>query len=129
MPLTEFKAEFGGRSYGPYETSGPESMEYIENAKHDENFEDRDIRAKVKIDNCYRDGGQIRVFDDKQGKYIKTEYYIAFANSLYSRLNDKSNSIYNKLNGKSKRQFVVDMLNQMGRESNRPFKLRQDDEY
>lgn len=129
VPLNEFRAEFGGRSYGPYGTGGPESMEYIENAEHEEGFEDRDIRAKVKINNCYRDNGQIRVFDEKQGKYIKTEYYIAFANSLYSRLNDKSSSIYNKINDKSKRQFVVNMLNKMGREIDRPFKLRQYDNY
>lgn len=117
VPLTEFKAEFGGRSYG---RCGTDSLMCITNAAYGEVYRDNDIRADAIIDSLDKyESGIIRVFDDKQGRYIETEYYIALANSLYSRYN----------NNKSKRQVVVDMVNKIGSRRRRMFVLRQDNEY
>lgn len=116
VPLDEFKAEFGGRSYGPY---GTDSLMCITNAAYGVAYRDNDIRADAIIDSHDKyESGIIRVFDDKQGRYIETEYYIALANSLYSRYN----------NNKSERQVVVDMVNKIGSRRRRMFGLRQDNE-
>lgn len=115
VPLDEFKAEFGGRSYGPY---GTDSLMCITNAAYGVAYRDNDIRADAIIDSHDKyESGIIRVFDDKQGKYIETEYYMALANSLYSKLNDKS-----------KRQLVIDKVNKIGSRRRRMFGLRQDNE-
>lgn len=115
VPLDEFKAEFGGRSYGPY---GTDSLMCITNAAYGVAYRDNDIRADAIIDSHDKyESGVIRVFDDKQGKYIETEYYIALANSLYSKLNDKS-----------KRQLVIDKVNKIGSRRRRMFGLKQDNE-
>lgn len=115
VPLDEFKAEFGGRSYGPY---GTDSLMCITNAAYGVAYRDNDIRADAIIDSHDKyESGIIRVFDDKQGKYIETEYYIALANSLYSKLNDKS-----------KRQLIIDKVNKIGSRRRRMFGLKQDNE-
>lgn len=115
VPLDEFKAEFGGRSYGPY---GTDSLMCITNAAYGVAYRDNDIRADAIIDSHDKyESGIIRVFDDKQGKYIETEYYMALANSLYSKLNDKS-----------KRQLVIDKVNKICSRRRRMFGLRQDNE-
>ena len=91
----------------------------ITNAAYGVAYRDNDIRADAIIDSHDKyESGIIRVFDDKQGKYIETEYYMALANSLYSKLNDKS-----------KRQLVIDKVNKIGSRRRRMFGLRQDDNY
>lgn len=112
MPLDEFKAEFGGRSYGGFY----EGLLLTE-IKYGIPYEDASMfNAVCKINNFdeYKNG-LIWVYDPDKQQYIQTEFYIALANRLWYK-----NSLRSK---QRSRQSIINQVEDIGQIAGE-FKLR-----
>lgn len=103
VPLDEFKAEFGGRSYGlDYEGLLLTRIKYGIAYKDQTMF---NADCKIASFDEYQNG-LVWVYDPDRQQYIQTEYYIAMANKLWH-----DNSLKSK---KKSRQSVVNRVEQIG---------------
>lgn len=103
VPLDEFKAEFGGRSYGlDYEGLLLTRIKYGIAYKDQTMF---NADCKITSFDEYQNG-LVWVYDPDRQQYIQTEYYIAMANKLWH-----DNSLKSK---KKSRQSVVNRVEQIG---------------
>lgn len=103
VPLDEFKAEFGGRSYGrDYEDLLLTRIKYGIAYKDQTMF---NADCKIASFDEYQNG-LVWVYDTDRQQYIQTEYYIAMANKLWH-----DNSLRSK---KKSRQSVVNRVEQIG---------------
>lgn len=116
VPLDEFKAEFGDRSYGAlYDLQ----LRSVFDIKYTISYEDDMIQTDCIIHNYenYK-SGIIQVYNSSQLKYVETEYYIALANKLWSiNLNRPANK-------RRDRQAIVEQVEQMGAQKGLKFRLR-----
>ena len=104
VPLDEFKAEFGGRSYG---IEGNEGLLLLD-MKYGNNYESQLMLSEVyKVNNFaeYR-SGIVRVYDPDRQQYIPTEYYIALANRLWHEELSKTDEA---------RQYIINKVEQMSK--------------
>ena len=103
VPLDEFKAEFGGRSYGlDYEGLLLTRIKYGIAYKDQTMF---NTDCKIASFDEYQNG-LVWVYDPDRQQYIQTEYYIAMANKLWH-----DNSLKSK---KKSRQSIVNRVEQIG---------------
>lgn len=103
VPLNEFKAEFGGRSYGRYYEGLLLSEIQYGIVYKDLTMFNQD--CKITSFDEYQNG-LIWVYDPDRQQYIQTEYYIAMANKLWH-----DNQLRNK---KRSRQSIVNQVEQIG---------------
>ena len=103
VPLNEFRAEFGGRSYGrDYEGLLLTRIKYGIAYKDQTMF---NADCKIASYDEYKNG-LIWVYDPDRQQYIQTEYYIALANKMWHN---------NLLRSKKKpRQSVINRVEQIG---------------
>lgn len=112
VPLTEFKAEFGGRSYGrDYEGLLLTEIKY---GVPYENGAMYNAVCKINSFDEY-ENGLIWVYDPDRKEFIQTEFYIALANKLWH-----NNSLRSKPRS---RQSVVNIVEDIGQISGQ-FQLR-----
>lgn len=103
VPLDEFKAEFGGRSYGRYYEGLLLSEIQYGIVYKDLTMFNQD--CKISSFDEY-ENGLIWVYDPDRQQYIQTEYYIAMANKLWH-----DNLLRSK---KKSRQSIVNQVEQIG---------------
>lgn len=106
VPLDEFKAEFGGRSYGDYPDHRLRGSFGI---WFDKPYDDDMMYTKCKIHNhsTYR-SGIIQAYDSEKNQYVETEYYIALANRLWAT------NLSEPVNKRCSRDVIVEQVELMG---------------
>lgn len=116
VPLDEFKAEFGGRSYGDYPDRRLRSLFDI---KYDTVYND-DMMYTNCIIHSYKDykSGVIQAYDSEKNKYIETEYYIALANRLWAT------NLSEPVDKRCSRDVIVEQVELMGTQDDVKFKLK-----
>ena len=116
IPLDEFKAEFGGRSYGDYPDRRLRSLFDI---KYDTVYND-DMMYTNCIIHSYKDykSGMVQAYDSEKNKYIETEYYIALANRLWAT------NLSEPVDKRCSRQIIVEQVELMGTQDDVKFKLK-----
>lgn len=103
VPLDEFKAEFGGRSYGRYYEGLLLSEIQYGIVYKDLTMFNQD--CKISSFDEY-ENGLVWVYDPDRQQYIQTEYYIAMANKLWH-----DNLLRSK---KKSRQSIVNQVEHIG---------------
>lgn len=116
VPLDEFKAEFGGRSYGDYPDRRLRSLFDI---KYDTVYND-DMMYTNCIIHSYKDykSGVIQAYDSEKNKYVETEYYIALANRLWAT------NLSEPVDKRCSRDVIVEQVELMGTQDDVKFKLK-----
>lgn len=116
VPLDEFKAEFGGRSYGDYPDRRLRSLFDI---KYDTVYND-DMMYTNCIIHSYKDykSGMIQAYDSEKNQYVETEYYIALANRLWAT------NLSEPVNKRCSRDVIVEQVELMGTQDDVKFKLK-----
>ena len=116
VPLDEFKAEFGGRSYGDYPDRRLRSLFDI---KYDTVYND-DMMYTNCIIHSYKDykSGVIQAYDSEKNKYVETEYYIALANRLWAT------NLSEPVDKRCSRDVIVKQVELMGTQDDVKFKLK-----
>lgn len=116
VPLDEFKAEFGGRSYGDYPDR---RLRNLFDIKYDEVYND-DMMYTNCIIHSYKDykSGVIQAYDSEKNKYIETEYYIALANRLWAT------NLSEPVDKRCSRDVIVEQVELMGTQDDVKFKLK-----
>ena len=116
VPLDEFKAEFGGRSYGDYPDRRLRSLFDI---KYDTVYTD-DMMYTNCIIHSYKDykSGMIQAYDSEKNQYVETEYYIALANRLWAT------NLSEPVNKRCSRDVIVEQVELMGTQDDVKFKLK-----
>ena len=116
VPLEEFKAEFGGRSYGDYPDRRLRSLFDI---KYDTVYND-DMMYTNCIIHSYKDykSGMIQAYDSEKNQYVETEYYIALANRLWAT------NLSEPVNKRCSRDVIVEQVELMGTQDDVKFKLK-----
>ena len=116
VPLDEFKAEFGGRSYGDYPDRRLRSLFDI---KYDTVYND-DMMYTNCIIHSYKDykSGMIQAYDSEKNQYVETEYYIALANRLWAT------NLSEPVNKRCSRDVIVEQVELKGTQDDVKFKLK-----
>ena len=116
VPLDEFKAEFGGSSYGDYPDRRLRSLFDI---KYDTVYND-DMMYTNCIIHSYKDykSGMIQAYDSEKNQYVETEYYIALANRLWAT------NLSEPVNKRCSRDVIVEQVELMGTQDDVKFKLK-----